>query len=431
MNITELKKEGLLREFKAVFAGPDIEKAMQERLQLLSQKRKVPGFRAGKVPTDILRKKFGDEVKRDVVNDLLEKATHAIITGNKLRLALQPYSKIVKFDDQELECHIQCELVPEIKFPDFSKLDFEAYEPDVTEQDVQDAIKALQRELASIEEDTQAKVVEKDHIVVADLSFDIPEIKNGQATQKDVRMELGRNQVLAAIEEKVVGAQVGQTIQVDTIFPEYADPQLVGKKVHYDILLKKVLTRIPHPVDAKLAQKMGAESLEKLPERVKAILARDWGVHAFTLTKRALFDVLADAVKMDLPPTLVEQEKTNIQKTMEAESKDKKVTKEEEKQIAALANRRVKLGLFLSELSFKEKIDVKHEDIQTELMRKVQANPTRAKDILDYYKNTPGAIDQIRGPLLEDAIVSFIIQQAKPKTKLLKKDEINKRMSEV
>lgn len=430
MNITELKNEGLLREFKAVFAETEIQQAIQKRVQELSKTKKLPGFRPGKVPADLLMKKFGDEAKANAAGELVEMAAREILAKHKFRLAMRPSSNVVKYEASEMECHIRCELIPEIAFPDFQKLKFESYEPQVADKDIDEAIANLQMELASLADAEEGSAIGKDDVVEADLKFDIPEIENGQAEQNGVRFEMGRNKVLPAIEEKLLGVKAGADIQVDTVFPEYADANLVGKRVVYDIRINKILKRVPHPVDDMLAKKIGAQDASKIREQIQHILSTDWSEHTFTLTKRSLFDALDAAVKFDLPPTLMAQEMANLRKSMQ-QNAEQKLSKEDEKQAESLATRRVKLGLFLSELSDKHNIDVKTEEVQAELMRRVQANPTRAKDILDYYKNTLGAVDQIRGPLLENAVVRFIVAQAGTKPVLLTKDEINKRMGEV
>lgn len=431
MNITEVKNEGLLREFKAIFAEAEVQKAIKSRLDVLSKSRKLPGFRPGKIPGDLLKKKFGDEAKNQALSHLIDEAATEILNKNKFRLALRPSSQIIKFDEQVLEFHLRCELIPHIDYPDFKGLSYDVFEPEVVDADVQDAIQNLQMQFCSFAEDEGAKAVNKDHVVEADLWFNIPEIENGHADQKNVRFELGRNQVLPEIEKQIIGAKPGEVVEVSTIFPEYSDPKLVGKKVTYKITIHKILKRVPHPINDDLAKRIGIESAAKIEEHVKSILYNDWSEHTFTLSKRSLFDVLDKSLTIDLPPTLLAQEKASIQRGLENENKGQKLSDDEMAQSDKLAVRRVKLGLFLSELSDKEKIDIKPEQVQAELMRRVQANPARAKDTLDYYKNTPGAIEKIRGPLLENAVVQFIISQASHQPKALRKEDINKRMNEI
>ncbi|USO01521.1 MAG: trigger factor [Alphaproteobacteria bacterium] len=425
MQLQEVKSEGLIRHFRGVIPVDVLTKAKNGRLAEISKNRKIPGFRPGKIPAAVLEKKYGQEAYDYVISQEVEKKAQAALAETRIRPAVRPKLEIISEDDKTgivFELHV--EVYPEITPPDFSAITFSRYIAEVSAQSIDDSLMRIANQQATFEEDTSADIVSEDHVVIADLAFDIPGVKDGHSTQPDVTLELGQRKVLPAIEEKVVGSKVGDVVSIPTVFPSHADAKIANKHVVYQVTIKKLKKRIPHVQNDELAQKVGLKSLAELKKEVETRLQEELDSRALSLTKRELFDALDVSVTFDLPPTLVAHEAQVVRQNVKTDTPEGTLTNDQEKEISEVAGRRIKLGLLFNHISDERGLDIPMEKVQEALMQKVNQNPAHAKQILDYYKNTPGAIDEIRGPLLENAVVEHIISLAKPEEKKITEKDL-------
>jgi trigger factor len=248
----------------------------------------------------------------------------------------------------------------------------------------------------------------------------------------DYPLVLGSNSFIPGFEEQLVGAKVGDDVEVKVKFPdEYGAENLAGKDAVFECKINAVKEPKPAEINDELAQQFGAEDLAGLKGQVEERLATEYSGAARQVLKRGLMDALDGAVSFDLPPSMVDAEAAQIAHQMWHEDNpdvtdhnhDPVETTDEHKK---LAERRVRLGLFLSELGLKNEINVSDAEMQQAMMQQAQQYPGQERQFFEFIQQNEQAMQQIRAPLFEDKVVDYILELATVSDKEVSKDELQK-----
>jgi trigger factor len=437
MQITETASDGLKREFKVVVDKTDIEQKVTDRLGEIGRSIRMPGFRPGKVPLSVLKKRYGSAVMGEVLERAVSDSSTQAMRDRGLRPALQPKVEIVSFEEgTDLEYKLAVELLPEITPIAFDELELERLRPEVPEDEIE---KALQR---IAEPHRKSEPVERpaqtgDAIIMDFVgSIDGKEFAGGAA--KDHTLRLGSSSFIAGFEEQLVGAKAGETREVKVTFPaEYGNDELAGKEAVFKVDLKEVRELQPSAIDDDLAKAVGFDTLEELKKGVREQLERDYNQIARQRLKRRLLDVLAQRHEFPVPAGMVDIEFDTIWKQLEQERERNKGAVDEDAgksddelkaEYRKIAERRVRLGLLLSEVGRANNITVSNEEVNRALADEARRHPGYERQVIELYRKNPDALANIRAPLFEDKVVDFIVEMAKvtdrnvPPAELLQSD---------
>ena len=433
MKITEAKKEGLKREYKVVVPAADFEAKIDAKIQQVAKTAKMPGFRAGKAPFAMLKKKYHDSVIGEVIEDAIREGTAEVISQNKLRPATQPDVKITSFSDgKDLEFDVSLENLPEIKLGDFSKINLDKYMAEVPEEEVEKALKYISeanRETVVAE----GKKAAKGDVVMIDFvgSIDGEEFKGGKGS--NYPLESGSGSFIP--EDQLVGADAGSHVDVKVKFPEnYHAKDLAGKDAVFAVDVKEVREKKTVELNDEFAKSVGAESLEKLKEDIRNRIKSDYENASRMKIKRQLLDALDNEYDFESPASLVDAEYKAIVDQYEQAKKYNQLDAAEKNKPEAelleeyknIALRRVKLGLLLSEVGQDAKISIKPEDINEAIMKEAKKYPGQEKMVLDYYLKNKAAVDGLKAPIFEEKIVDYIIGKANVADKIVSVEELYK-----
>ena len=435
MKITEAKKEGLKREYKVVVPAADFEAKIDAKIQQVAKTAKMPGFRAGKAPFAMLKKKYHDSVIGEVIEDAVREGTAEVISQNKLRPATQPDVKITSFSDgKDLEFDVSLENLPEIKLGDFSKINLDKYMAEVPEEEVEKALKYISeanRETVVAE----GKKAAKGDVVMIDFvgSIDGEEFKGGKGS--NYPLELGSGSFIPGFEDQLIGAEAGSHVDVKVKFPEnYHAKDLAGKDAVFAVDVKEVREKKTVELNDEFAKSVGAESLEKLKEDIRNRIKSDYENASRMKIKRQLLDALDNEYDFESPASLVDAEYKAIVDQYEQAKKYNQLDASEKNKPEAelleeyknIALRRVKLGLLLSEVGQDAKISIKPEDINEAIMKEAKKYPGQEKMVLDYYLKNKAAVDGLKAPIFEEKIVDYIIGKANVADKIVSVEELYK-----
>lgn len=438
MQVNETLNEGLKREFTVTLAAAEIEDKVQAKLAEVAKTAQIPGFRPGKVPTSVLRQRYGDAALGEVLQQAVNDATQQAISERGLTPAMQPQVEVTKFEKgEDLEYTLKVELMPEITAMDFSTLELERVKVEVPAEEVD---KALER-LAQNQRTTKPLESERPAAHGDVLVIDFKGTVGGEAFPgmegQDHHLELGSNQFIAGFEEQLIGAAKGDQRTVTVTFPEgYANDQLSNKEAVFEVTVKDILATEATPIDDEMAKNFGAESLEDLRAKVSEQLGQEFENLARARVKRQLLDKLAEGHDFEVPPGMVEQEFEAIWRQIEAdreagnkdpddEGKDEETLKQEYR---AIAERRVRLGLLLSDVGQKNGIEVSQDELNKALFQEAQRYPGREREVIEFFQKNPEAIANLRGPVFEDKTVDFILALAKVEERKLTPDELQKEL---
>ena len=441
MQVTETKSEGLSREFKVALPANEIEEKISHRLKELARTAQMPGFRPGKVPVSVLRKKYGPSVLGEVLERTVNDSSQQALAEKGLRPAMQPQIEITSFEDGgDLEYTIAVELLPEIKPIDFSKIKLERQISKTDDAAVEKTladIAAAQGDSAAIKDDRETKTGD---VLVIDFFGKVggEEFAGGKA--EGYELTLGSGTFIPGFEEQLIGVKVGDKIKVKVKFPDsYGAAELSGKDAVFDVTVNELKETVPSAIDDELAKKVGMENLEALKKSIREEQESQFNEMSRMILKRALLDELSAAYDFEIPEKLLDREFGTIWKQFEEQRKkdkdagqgsEEKTDDEHKKDFREIAERRVRLGLLLSEVGRDNNVQISQEDVNSQLMAEARRHPGREKEVMEHYKNNPEAMEELSAPLYEEKVVNFILEQASITEKTATKDELIKTMED-
>ncbi|MBQ9732361.1 MAG: trigger factor [Alphaproteobacteria bacterium] len=433
MNITETKSEGLKKEYKVVVPAADFAAKVDAKIKQISKTVKLPGFRAGKAPFEMLKKKYHDSVIGEVVDETVRAGTAEVVKSEKLRPAMQPEVKITSFaDGKDLEFEVNLENLPEIKLGDFSKLKLEKLVAEVPAEEVEKALKYISESHKETVVAEGKKAVKGDVVMIDFVgSVDGVEFQGGKGN--NYPLELGSGSFIPGFEDQLIGTEAGSKVDVNVKFPDtYHAKDLAGKDAVFAVEVKEVREPKKVELNDEFAKSVGAKSLEALKEDIKTRIKSDYENASKMKIKRQLLDVLDSEYKFESPVSLVDAEYKSIVEQYEQAKKynqldaSEKEKSEDEllKEYKDIALRRVKLGLLLSEVGQDAKISIKPEDINAAIMNEAKKYPGQEKAVLDYYLKNKSAVEALKAPIFEEKIVDYIISKADVAEKTVSVEEL-------
>ncbi|MBI3453523.1 MAG: trigger factor [Rhodospirillales bacterium] len=440
MQVTETKTDGLKREFRVVVAASDIQGKMDVRLQEIGRKINLPGFRPGKVPIPVLKKRYGSAVMGEVLEQAVSDSSSQAMAERGLKPAVAPKVDITAFaEGGDLEYTMAVELMPEIKPMDFAKLKLERLVAEVNDDEVNKALERIAAQHRKSEKLTEDRPSAKGDILVIDFagSIDGKEFPGGAG--KDHSLELGSNAFIAGFEDQLIGIKAGGKTEVKVTFPaEYANPELAGKPASFTVEVKEIQQRLPVKLDDELAKSLGLDDLDSLKKAIRDQMGKDYARIARARLKRQLLDRLAENHDFVVPAGMVELEFEAIWKNVEAERKqgvdDPTIAGKSDDDLKAelrgIAERRVRLGLLLSEVGRLNNIQVAQEEVNRALIEEARRYPGQERKVVEHFRNSPEALAQLRAPLFEDKVIDFIVEMAKVADKPVGVDELMKEPEE-
>ena len=434
MQVTEISNDGLKREFKVVIQSNDIQSKVNLRLEELGRTVKLPGFRPGKVPMPVLRKRFGNSVMGEVLERAVSDSSYQAMGERGLRPAMQPKIEITSFaEGKDLEYKMAIELLPEIKPMDFKELALERLKVEPGEAEVTKAIERLAEARRQTEKVSEDRATAKGDILIIDFVGKVNGKEFAGGTAKDHKLELGSNQFIAGFEDQLVGHKPGTTADINVTFPkEYGNDELAGKPAVFTVTVKEIHRKLPVTVDEALAKKMGFEDLASLRKAVGEQIGREFARAARTRLKRQLLDKLAEKHGFAVPQGMVDIEFDNIWKSVEEARKrgdddptlKGKSDDELKKDFKGISERRVRLGLLLSEVGRVNNLQVSEEEVNRSLIEEARRFPGQERKIIEYYRSQPEAMAQLRAPLFDDKVVDFILEMANVTEKSVTSEEL-------
>lgn len=436
MQITETNANGLKREFKVVIPADKLQDQVDSRLKELGERIKMPGFRPGKVPLQLLKQRYEKSVMGEVLEKSVQEGSSQLMTERNLRPAGQPKVEIVKFESgQDLEFSVALEVIPDITPVDFKTISLQRTVVDVPESEIEESLARLAKRQRKAEPAPDTHAALSGDIAVIDFvgRVDGKEFEGGKA--EDFHLELGSGMFIPGFEEQLTGVKKGDSKTVKVTFPaEYGNKDLAGKPAEFDVTVKEIRTPQDTALDDELAKAMGVDDLATLRKRVREQIERDYGMAARSRLKRGLLDMLADKHDFTLPESLVDAEFEAIWRQIEADIKADRLDAEDkgksEDQLKSeyrdIAKRRVKLGLLLSEVGRTANIQVPNEDLTRAVINEARRFPGQEKQVIDYYQKSPDALNQLRAPIYEDKVIDFILEMAQVSERRATPEEFRK-----
>ncbi len=438
MQVTETNAEGLKRAFKVQLEANEIDEKLTGRLVELGSNVKVPGFRPGKVPIQILKQRFGKSVMGEVLERAVTDSSNQALSERGLRPAMQPKIEITSFDEgKDLEYTIELELLPDVQPMDFSQIELERTVIEIAEQAIEEAIAGLAESHKKTKPLETPRKAQGGDVLVIDFAGTVDGEAFPGMSAEDHHLELGTNSFIVGFEDQLIGAEIGDARDVKVTFPEeYGNERLAGQDAIFKVTVKDMLESVPMPIDDELATTLGETDLAALKERVRERISAEYKDLGRSRVKRQLLDRLADGHDFPVPEGMVDAEFEAIWKQIEQDKEAAKLDPEDagkdEDELKSdyrdIAVRRVRLGLLISEVGRINGIEVTEEEANMALYREAQQHPGKERQVFEFYQNTPEAMANLRAPIFEDKVVDFIVDLAKVTERSLTIEKLREEM---
>ncbi len=435
MQIVETTNEGLKRAYTVTITAKEIDSKIEAEVKKVAPQVRMPGFRPGKVPANLVRKMHGDALHADVLNTTVRELVDGLIRDKQLRPALQPKVEMADGYEQgkDAELTVEVEVLPKIDTPSIDGLKLEKLTVPVSDEQMDEALGRIAENQKSYKDAAKTKkAADGDQLIIDFVGrVDGEEFEGGKA--EDAPLVIGSGQFIPGFEEQLTGVKTGDEKTITVTFPEdYPAEHLAGKEAEFDVTVKQVKVEGETKIDDEFAKGLGLESLDKLKELMKGQIEQESAGLTRTQMKRQLLDKLAADHDFDVPPTMVEAEFEQIWNQLQQEAAKEedpeaalKEIESEKDDYKRIAERRVRLGLLLSEIGQANGVEISQQEMQMLIQQAAQQyRPEDRQRFMEYVQKEPMAQAQLRAPLYEDKVVDFLFDKAEVTEREVTREEL-------
>ncbi|MCK5001593.1 MAG: trigger factor [Gammaproteobacteria bacterium] len=428
MQVSVETGEGLERKLTVQVPAETVDAQVQSRLQSMRNQVKVDGFRPGKVPLSVVKKRYATQVFQEVAGEVMQNTFRDAVTQENLRPASDPSIEPKSFElGQPLEYVATFEVYPEFELAPISDLSIEKLVAEIQDTDIDGLLETLRKQKANWSEVDRASE-DGDRVTISFKGSIDGELFEGGSAD-NVPLVIGSNSMIPGFEDQIIGLAKDAESTISITFPDdYSASDLAGKPAEFAITVSKVeVSELPELDDA-FAKDFGVEEggLEKLREDVRNNMQRELDSRIASDLKSKVMNKLLEANPMDVPKSAVHEEAESLKQQASAQSGG--VLSSE--MFMSEAENRVKSGMILGDLVKLSglQVDQSKVDERIELAAKEYEDPS---EFVNYYKSNPQMMRGIESLVIEDMVVDWVVGQAKVSTVESSFDEVMKPASTI
>jgi trigger factor len=419
----ETEKEGLKRAFMLTIPAEDIEKRVEQEVKRIAPQVRMPGFRPGKVPPNLIRKMHGDALRGDALNGAVQDGVQQLLSEQNIRPALQPQVELdEKYEPgKDAEVRVRLEALPDVPAPQTEGLSLERLTVEVDEAAVDAQVGQLARQSKRWDDAPKKHAAATGDLVVMDFEGEVAGKPFEGGKGEDMSVELGSGRLIPGFEDQLVGAKAGESREVNVTFPDdYPVADLKGKHASFAVTVKAVKIAAETKLDDEFAKSLGLTSLDQLKGLIRDQQQQELNDLTRTHMKRQLLDQLAARHDFAVPESMVEAEHQNILNQLKHEASHEEDSaaalaeiEKESAEYRRIAERRVRLGLLLSEIGAANGIQVTEQEMQRLIAQGASQYQGQDRErFLQLVQQEPMFAAQLRAPLYEDKVVDFLFSKA-------------------
>lgn len=435
MQIKETTNDGLKRAYEVNIPAADIMGRVDAEIKKVAPQIRMQGFRPGKVPANLVKKMHGEQIHSQALNDVIRESIDKVMQDNKLRPAMQPSVNLADGYEQGKDAvvTIALEILPTVESPSTDGITLERLTVPVAEGAVDEALANIAGQQKSYKDAPKTKKADDGDQLIIDFtgSIDGVEFEGGKA--EGAPLVIGSGQFIPGFEEQLKGAKTGDEKTITVTFPaDYPAENLKGKDAQFAIKVQQVKVAGETKIDDEFAKNMGLESLEQLKGLLKGQLEQETNGLTRTQMKRQLLDHLAAGHDFAVPESMVEAEYQQIWAQLQQEAAREEDPAKALKEIEAdkedyrkIAERRVRLGLLLSEIGQANGVEITGQEMNMLVQQAAaQYRPEDRQRFMEYIQSEPMAAAQLRAPLYEDKVVDFLFSKAEITEREVTREEL-------
>ena len=430
MQVTETSNSGLKRELKVTIPAAELNTRFNDKLNEVKDTVNLKGFRPGKVPVAHLKRMYGRSLMAEVLQTTVTETTQKALDSRKERAALTPDIKFpedqaeiekVLSGQSDLAFDMTYEIVPAITVADLAGISIDKPVTEVSEADIDKSLSTLVDGSTAFKPVESRAAIKGDRVTIDFVgSIDGVEFEGGKG--EDAQVVIGGGGFIPGFEDGLLGAKAGEDHTIHATFPDvYSEAKLAGKKASFKTKVKEVSEPEKPEINEEFAKRFGLDSVADLRDALKSRMQREYGDAARQHMKRSLLDALDVKHSFELPPSLVESEFNGIwNKLTQDMSKSGgtfesmgKTEEGEKAEYRKLAERRVRLGLVLSEIGEKNEIKVTDDELARALSAQASRFPGQEQHVYRYFRENPQQLLGIRAPIYEEKVITHVLEKVK------------------
>jgi len=435
MQTVETMNEGLKRAYTLMIPAKDIIARVDAEVKTVAPQVRMPGFRPGKVPANLIRKMHGPALERQALDTAVREGVQSLLSEQQLRPAMQP---AVELDEayepgKDAEVKVTLEVLPEVPTPQIEGIVLERLVVEVPEDRVVEQLNQLAASQKSFDEAPEGHAAETGDLVVMDFAGKVDGVAFEGGTGEGMSVELGSGRLIPGFEDQLAGVKIGEERVLNVTFPDdYNVDTLKGKDATFEVKVTEVKCPKESVIDEDFAKSLGLEGLDQLRGLLKGQLEQELNGLTRTHMKRKLLDHLAANHDFPVPPSMVEAEFQQIWQQLQHEAGHEEdpsaalaEMEKERDDYRAIAERRVRLGLLLSEIGQKNGVEVTQAEMNRLIAQAAQQyQPKDRERFVQYLQQEPMAAAQLRAPLYEDKVVDFLFEKAEITDRTVTREEL-------
>ena len=441
MNIKELSSKKLFKEYLVSIPFEEVDNSINLKIDEIIPTVSLPGFRKGKAPRNIVRKKYENNFISEVIEKIVEEKTKKILEDKKLDAYRQPKVEIKKYEKNEpVELSVKIDLKPEITVSSFEDIEIKNLTINLDKKTIDQNYKDFldsQKHYHKVSDDREIKLTDK---IIANIFTDDQSVPDFLKSQKNLSIVTDSDhQVLPDISNKLIEKKVKIGDKLKLSFDLQIMLKLKSKKdVEFSIEIISIEHAHEFKVTKDFLEKNNLKDEKSLKENLKNNLLSQYDGFLKEIQKKELMDILDSKNKFDLPEGILDEEFNSIWNKLELAKKngkldedDKNLTNEQlKKRYYKIAIRRVKLGILMQHIANEEKIQVSEKELTDGMLNYASQYPGQEKEIFEYFKKNPSSVESIRAPIFEKKIVDHIISKMKLKDTKIDITKFNKLQDE-
>jgi len=423
MKVTVDSKKGLKTILKVFIDKKTMEEKIDSRLIELKKTVNLKGFRPGKVPVDILKRRFGKAAYGETLEKILKETSMKAIEEKKIKIATQPKIDLKTYGEgKDLSYTLEIDILPSIKLKSIKDINFTDYEINVNNKEIEKKINEIANNQSNFKDKNDNEIAETGDLVAFDYEafIDNKSFEGGQG--KNTQLVLGKDLFIQGFDKQLLGVKKNQEKEATVVLPKnYPKKEFANSKAVFKCKIIGVKKPEPIKINDNFAKSLGAQNLDDLKKLINKQIQNQYKLKLETISKNEILNQLEKLHKVELPDNLVQQELHIILKGLKKEELEK--NKKESKKIA---KKRIKLGLILNELGEINDLKVDEQELKNEIQKQIQSMPSQQKQILEYYQKNPSATASLRGSIYEDKVINLIKEKSQriKKTISIKEAEV-------
>ena len=441
MSTKELVNKKLYKEFSLSIPYQEIEDLLNNKINEIAPTVALPGFRKGKVPINLVKKKYENNLLNEILQKLVENKISALISEKKIKPFRQPNIKIDKFEkNKPLEVNVKIDISPDFEIFDFKKIQLTKYEINIdkkTYDDNYDKYLKSQKIYKKLTVDRPIKNGDKIFINISSSDKSIPDFfKN----QKNMPIETDSDyQILPNLSEEIIKKKLKSGDKTEIKF-DLSKILKKDKKTLIDFLIEinNVEEKNQLKIDKDFLDKNNLKSEKEFKNRINESLKFQYENYTKEIEKKMLMDALDEKNKFDIPDGILKEEFEIIWQRLQDAKKNNQLDPDDKeldekklkKRYQDISKRRVKLAVLIQKIAEENKISVEEKELIDGMSQYASQYPGQEKEIFDYFKKNPSQIENIRGKIFEQKVIDFVISKVKKDTKKITIKEFNKLQEE-